>query len=73
MFEKVRAEFAVPEAEVAEQAYTFAGQIEPAFAFARSVRSYLSARELAGRGAFQDHGNELLPPRTAYLLECSTN
>jgi hypothetical protein len=73
VFEKVRAGFAVLETEVAGQAYTFAGQIEPAFASARSVRSYLSARELAGRGAFQDHGNELLPPRPAYLLECSTN
>ena len=30
MFEKVRAGFAVPETEGAGQAYTFAGQIEPA-------------------------------------------
>ena len=40
----------LPETEVAEQAYRFAEQIEPAFVFARGVRSYLYARELAGRG-----------------------
>jgi hypothetical protein len=50
VFEKVRAEFALPETEVAEQAYRFAEQIEPAFVFAHSARSYLYARELARRG-----------------------
>ena len=44
MFETVRAEFALPETKVAEQAHRFAGQIEPAFVFAHSVRSYLRAR-----------------------------
>ena len=34
---------------MAEQAYRFAEQIEPAFVFAHSVRSYLYARELVGR------------------------
>jgi hypothetical protein len=34
---------------VAEQAYRFAEQIEPAFVFAHSVRSYLYAREPASR------------------------
>jgi hypothetical protein len=52
VFEKVRAEFALPETEVAEQAYRFAEQIEPAFVFAHSVRSYLYAREPARRGPF---------------------
>jgi hypothetical protein len=51
VFEKARAEFALPETEVAEQAYRFAEQIEPAFVFAHSVRSYLYPRELAGAGA----------------------
>ncbi len=60
MFEKVRAGFAVPETEVAGQAYRFAGQIEPAFVSAHSVPSYLDARELAGRGPFQDYDDELL-------------
>ena len=60
MFEKVRAEFVLPETEVAEQAYRFAEQIEPAFVFAHSVRSYLYARELAGRGPFRDYDDELL-------------
>ena len=60
MFEKVRAEFVLPETEVAEQAYRFAEQIEPAFVFAHSVRSYLYARELAGRGSFRDYDDELL-------------
>ena len=45
MFEKVRAEFVLPETEVAEQAYRFAEQIEPAFVFAHSVRSYLACDE----------------------------
>ena len=72
MFEKVRAEFALPETEVAEQAYRFAEQIEPAFVFAHSVRSYLYAREPARRGPFQDYGDELLS-RPPYLLEYSTN
>ena len=44
MFEKVRAEFVLPETEVAEEAYRFAEQLEPAFVFAHSVRSYLYAR-----------------------------
>jgi hypothetical protein len=44
VFEKVRAEFVLPETEVAEQAYRFAEQLEPAFVFAHSVRSYLYAR-----------------------------
>ena len=57
MFEKVRAEFALPETEVAEQAYRFAEEIEPDFVFAHSVRSYLYARELA---ASPDHDDELL-------------
>jgi uncharacterized protein (TIGR02246 family) len=60
VFEKVRAEFVLPETEVAEQAYRFAEQIEPAFVFAHSVRSYLYARELAGRGSFRDYDDELL-------------
>ena len=44
VLEKARAEFALPETEVAEQAYRFAEQIEPAFVFAHGVRSYLYAR-----------------------------
>jgi HD domain len=50
----------LPETEVAEQAYRFAEQIEPAFVFAHSVRSYLYARELAGRGSSRDYDDELL-------------
>jgi hypothetical protein len=73
VFEKARAEFSLPETEVAEQAYRFAEQIEPAFVFAHSVRSYLYARELTGQGPFQDYGEELLSSRPSYLLECSTN
>jgi hypothetical protein len=57
--EKVRAEFALPETEVAEQAHRFAGQIEPASVFAHGVRSYLYARELAGRGRGSVTGNRL--------------
>jgi hypothetical protein len=72
VFEKARAEFALPETEAAGQAYRFAGQIEPAFVFAHSVRSYRYAR--AGwAGPFQDYGDELLSSRLSYLLECSTN
>jgi hypothetical protein len=44
----------LPETEAAEQAYRFAGQIEPAFVLAHSRRSYSYARELAGRGPFQE-------------------
>ena len=60
MFEKVRDEFALPETEIAEQTYRFAEQIEPAFVFAHSVRSYLYARELAGRWPVDDYDDELL-------------
>lgn len=60
MFDKVRAEFGLPETEVAEQAYRFVEQIEPDFVFAHSVRSYLYARELAGRRSSPDHDDELV-------------
>ena len=60
MYEKVRADFGLPETEVAEQAYRFAEQIEPDFVFAHSVRSYLYARELAARRSSPDHDDELL-------------
>jgi len=37
----------LPETKVAEQAYRFAAQIEPAFVFAHGVRSYHYARVCA--------------------------
>lgn len=43
MFEKARAEFALPETEVAEQVYRFAGSDRARVVFAHSVRSYLYA------------------------------
>ena len=60
MFEKVRIEFGLPETEVAERAYRFAERIEPDLVFAHSVRSYLYARELAGRRPSPDHDDELV-------------
>jgi ketosteroid isomerase-like protein len=60
VFEKVRTEFGLPETELAEQAYLFAERIEPDFVFAHSVRSYLYAREVAGRRPSPDHDDELV-------------
>ena len=54
MFERIRAEFGLPETEVAERAYRFAERHEPGFVFAHSVRSYLYARALAGRRRYDD-------------------
>jgi hypothetical protein len=50
VFEKARAEFALPETEVAEQAYRFAGQIEPASCSLTACAATSTRASWLGRG-----------------------
>jgi ketosteroid isomerase-like protein len=60
VFAQIRAEFALPDTEMAEEAYRFAEEIEPGWLFSHSVRCYLYASALGGHVGLQDYDNELV-------------
>ena len=60
MFAQMRTEFALPDTEMAEEAYRFAEEIEPSWLFSHSVRCYLYAKALGGRVGLQDYDDELV-------------
>jgi len=60
VFAQMRTEFALPDTEMAEEAYRFAEEIEPSWLFSHSVRCYLYAKALGGRVGLQDYDDELV-------------
>jgi len=60
VFAQIRAEFALPDTEVTEEAYRFAEEIEPGWLFSHSMRCYLYATALAGHVGLQDYDDELV-------------
>ena len=60
MFAQMRTEFALPDTEMAEEAYRFAEEIEPSWLFSHSVRCYLYAKALGGRVGLRDYDDELV-------------
>jgi ketosteroid isomerase-like protein len=60
VFAQIRTEFALPDTEIAEEAYRFAEEIEPGWLFSHSVRCYLYAKALGGHVGLQDYDDELV-------------
>ena len=60
MFAQIRTEFALPDTEMAEEAYRFAEEIEPRWLFSHSVRCYLYANALGGRVGLHGYDDELV-------------